>query len=96
MTRQDQNGLPEQGWNPAERMTREEALRSYTIWGAFAAFQEKEKGSIEPGKWADLVVLTDDIMKIDPPKILSTRVEKTIIAGEVVYEAPRQSGGPAQ
>ena len=96
VTRQDQNGLPEGGWNPGERMTREEALKSYTIWGAFAGFQEKEKGSIEPGKWADLVVLTDDIMKIDPPKILTTRVAATIIAGEVVYDAPRESGGLAQ
>ncbi len=95
VTRQDQNGLPEEGWNAGERMTREEALKSYTLWGAFAAFQEKEKGSIEPGKWADMVVLTDDIMKIDPPKILTTRVAKTIIAGEVVYDAPRGSGGLA-
>ncbi|HTY60098.1 MAG TPA: amidohydrolase family protein [Bacteroidota bacterium] len=93
ITRQDRDGQPPGGWNPGERMTREEALRSYTIWGAFAGFQEREKGSIEPGKWADLVVLTDDIMKIDPPKILTTRVEKTIIAGEVVYSAPGTTGG---
>ena len=73
-------------------MTREEALKSYTLWGAFAAFQEKEKGSIEPGKWADLVVLTDDIMKIDPPKVLTTRVSLTVVAGEVVYQAPAESG----
>ena len=96
VTRQDQSGLPEEGWNPGERMTRGEALRSYTIWGAFAGFQEREKGTLEPGKWADMVVLTQDIMNIDPPKILTTRVEKTIIAGEVVYDAPRESGGLAQ
>jgi predicted amidohydrolase YtcJ len=77
-------------------MTREEALKSYTIWGAYAGFQEREKGTLEPGKWADMVVLTDDIMKIDPLKILTTRVEKTIIAGDVVYDAPRESGGLAQ
>jgi hypothetical protein len=96
VTRQDRSGLPVEGWNAGERMTREEALKSYTLWGAFAGFQEKEKGSIEPGKWADLVVLTDDIMKIDPPRILTTRVAKTIIAGEVVYDAPPESGGLAQ
>jgi predicted amidohydrolase YtcJ len=96
VTRQDRDGLPEEGWNPGERMTREEALKSYTLWGAFAGFQEREKGTLEPGKWADMVVLTDDIMKIDPPKILTTRVEKTIIAGEVVYDASRESGSPAQ
>ena len=96
VTRQDQHGLPEEGWNPGERMTREEALKSYTVWGAFAGFQEREKGTLEPGKWADMVVLTDDIMKIDPPKILTTRVEKTIIAGEVVYDATGGSGGPAR
>jgi predicted amidohydrolase YtcJ len=96
VTRQDQNGLPGEGWNPGERMTREEALKSYTIWGAYAGFQEREKGTLEPGKWADMVVLSDDIMKIDPLKILTTRVEKTIIAGDVVYDASRESGGLAQ
>ena len=96
VTRKDQSGLPEEGWNPGERMTREEALRSYTIWGAFAGFQEREKGTLEPGKWADMVVLTQDIMKIDPPAILTTRVEKTMIAGEIVYDASRESGGPAR
>ena len=96
VTRQGQDGLPEEGWNQGERMTREEALKSYTIWGAFAGFQEREKGTLEPGKWADMVVLTDDIMKIDPAKILTTRVEKTIIAGEVVYDAPREGGGSAR
>ena len=93
VTRQDRGGLPREGWNPGERMTREEALKSYTLWGAFAAFQEKEKGSIEPGKWADLVVLTDDIMKIDPSNILKTRVVKTIIAGEIAYDATTEGGG---
>lgn len=95
VTRQDRSGSPPGGWNPAERMTRDEALRSYTVWGAYAAFQEKEKGTIEPGKWADLVVLSDDIMTIDPPAILKTRVEKTIIAGEIVYDAARGSRSPA-
>ena len=96
ITRQDPGGFPKEGWNPGERMTRQEALKSYTLWGAFAGFQEREKGSLEPGKWADLVVLTDDIMKIEPPKILTTRVVRTMIAGETVYEAPAESGGLQQ
>ena len=68
-------------------MTREEALKAFTIWGAFAGFQEMEKGSLEPGKWADLVVLSKDIMKIDPPDVLKTDVELTMIAGKIVYTA---------
>ena len=96
VTRQDREGNPPEGWNPGEKMTREEALRSYTLWGAYAGFQEKEKGSLEAGKWADLVVLTDDIMKIEPRAILSTRVVTTIVAGEVVYDATAGRGGPAQ
>jgi len=92
VTRQDRTGFPPGGWNPGERMTREEALRAYTLWGAYAGFQENEKGSLEPGKWADIVVLTDDIMTIDPPKILTTGVVMTIIAGDVVYRAPGPGG----
>ena len=92
VTRQDRSGNPPGGWNPGERMTREEALRSFTLWGAYAAFQEREKGSLEPGKWADIVVLTDDIMTIEPPKILTTGVVMTIVAGDVVYSAPPAGG----
>ena len=65
-------------------MSRLEALKSFTIWAAFASFEEKTRGSIEPGKVADLVVLSDDIMTVEPRKILDTRVELNVIAGEVV------------
>jgi hypothetical protein len=65
-------------------MSREEALKSLTVWGAYAAFQEKTKGKIAPGYWADLVVLSKDIMTVTPPEILTTEVEWTIIAGEIV------------
>ena len=84
ITRQDHAGWPEGGWHPEQRMSRIEALKSFTIWAAFASFEEKTKGSIEPGKLADLVVLSDDIMTIEPRKILDTTVELNIIAGEVV------------
>jgi hypothetical protein len=89
ITRQDHQGLPEGGWHPAERMTRDQALRSFTLWGAYAAFQESEKGSIEPGKWADLVVLSDDIMTIEPRAILDASVEMTMVNGRMVYRSDR-------
>ncbi len=72
---------------PEQRMSREEALRSYTINGAFAAFEEDIKGSITPGKLADIVVLDRDIMTIPEEQILDARVLYTIIGGEVVYRA---------
>ena len=87
ITRQDQNGWPNEGWHPDQRMTREEALKAFTIWAAYSAFQEGTKGMIEEGKVADFTILSDDIMKIEPKRILDTRVEMTIIGGEVVYTA---------
>jgi predicted amidohydrolase YtcJ len=74
------------GWYPAQRMTREEALRSFTIWGAEAEFAEYQKGSIEPGKLADLVLLSNDIMTIPPKEILKTKVTMTIVSGKIEYE----------
>jgi predicted amidohydrolase YtcJ len=87
ITRQDQKGWPDGGWYPDQRMTREEALKGFTIWAAYAAFQETTKGTIEEGKVADFTILSDDIMKIEPQKILDARVEMTIIGGEIVYAA---------
>jgi hypothetical protein len=87
VTRQDHEGRPEGGWYPEQRMTREEALKSFTLWGAYAAFQETSKGTIEPGKLADIVILSNDIMKIDARDILSTTVEATMVGGSVVYSS---------
>jgi predicted amidohydrolase YtcJ len=86
ITRQDRQGNPPGGWFPDQRLTRAEALRSWTIEGAYAAFQEKTKGSIEPGKFADFVVLSDDIMQVSPERILKTRVTMTVVNGRVVYQ----------
>jgi predicted amidohydrolase YtcJ len=88
ITRQDQSGNPEGGWYPDQRMTRQEALKAFTIWGAKAAFREVEKGSIEIGKLADLVVLEEDIMQIPPDRIPGTRVAMTIVGGALAYERP--------
>ncbi len=71
---------------PQERLSPMEALRAYTINGAYASFEEDIKGSIEPGKLADMVVLSDNLLEIDPWEIRNIKVEKTIIGGEVVYE----------
>jgi predicted amidohydrolase YtcJ len=90
VTRQDANGWPAGGWFPAERMTRDEALQSLTIWPAYAAFMEHEAGSLSPGKYADFVVLDQDIMTIAPERILETNVLMTVLGGETVYQ--RSSG----
>ena len=71
---------------PGQRMTREEALRSYTLNNAYAAFEEEEKGSLEVGKLADVVVLSQDILTVAEEEIPSTRVDYTIVGGEVRYE----------
>ncbi len=73
------------GWFPDQKMTRDQALRAYTIWGAYAAFQENIKGSIEKGKLADIVVLNQDIMKIPTKEIPSTEVFLTIVGGDLVF-----------
>jgi hypothetical protein len=72
---------------PEEKLTPLEALRAYTINGAYATFEEDIKGSIEPGKLADMVVLSDNILEMDPGKIRDTIVEKTFIGGELVYDS---------
>jgi predicted amidohydrolase YtcJ len=86
ITRQDASGHPPGGWMPAERMTREEALRAFTIDAAYAAHAETVLGSLEPGKLADLVILSHDIMRADVKAILQTTVRMTIVGGETVYE----------
>jgi predicted amidohydrolase YtcJ len=75
------------GWHPEQAVSREQALKMFTTAAAYAAFEEKDKGSIEPGKLADLTVLTKDIMKIPEPEILKTTCAMTVIGGEIVFEA---------
>jgi predicted amidohydrolase YtcJ len=85
VTRQDKNGDPDGGWYPEHRMSRQQALRSYTLDAAYAAFEENEKGSLEAGKLADITVLSKDIMTVQPRDILTTEVLFTVIGGEVVF-----------
>lgn len=84
--RTDYHGFPEGGWHKHEGLTREQALRSMTVWPAKAAFEEKEKGSLEPGKWADFVVLDTDLMHASPKQVLNAHVLSTWIAGEQVFK----------
>ncbi|MDQ6622695.1 MAG: amidohydrolase [Verrucomicrobiota bacterium] len=87
VARKSQDGFSNSDWHPEEKVTREQALKMFTSWAAFAAFEENEKGSIEVGKLADLTVLSADIMKIPEPEILKTRCAMTVIGGEIVYQA---------
>ncbi len=91
VTRQAVNGEPPGGWSPAERLSRDEALRAFTLDAAYAAHAERDLGSIEAGKLADFVVLSRDIMKALPVDILRTTVVRTIVAGRTVYSAPASS-----
>lgn len=72
---------------PGQAMTRAEALRSYTLDAAYAAFEESSKGSLVPGKLADIVVLSDNILECPAESILKTRVIMTILNGRIVYQA---------
>jgi hypothetical protein len=89
VSRQDDNSWPPGGWFPEQKMTRDEALKSMTIWPAYAAFQEQTMGSLTPGKFADFVILDRDIMTIPDSEILGTNVLATYIGGRVVYERGR-------
>ena len=71
---------------PEHRMTREEALQTYTINNAYAAFEEDIKGSLTPGKYADIVVLSQDLLTVEEDKIPSTTVDFTIVGGVVKYK----------
>jgi predicted amidohydrolase YtcJ len=87
VTRQDPSGQPPGGFDPDQRLTREEALRTMTLDPAFGSFQEATKGSITPGKVADLVVLSQDILSVPAERILDTEVLATIVNGKILYES---------
>ena len=86
ITRQNADGYPPGGWAPDQRLTRAEALHGMTLGAAYAAHAERDLGSIEPGKLADFVVLSRDIMQVSPHDVLSTTVVRTVVGGRTVYE----------
>lgn len=84
VTRKDLEGYPEEGFQMENALTREETLKSMTIWAAKAAFEEKEKGSIEPGKFADFIVLEKDIMEVPSEEIPYIQISKTFSSGKLI------------
>ncbi len=85
VSRQDNDDFPQGGFQPENALSREEALKGMTLWAAYGQFEEEEKGSIETGKFADFVILDQDIMEVEPEKIRATKVIKTFIGGKEVY-----------
>ncbi len=86
ISRKTLQGTPTGGYEPDQKMTREQALRSYTIDAAYGAFQEEVVGSVEVGKFADFTILDRDIMTIDEAEVLETKALMTIVGGKVVYK----------
>jgi predicted amidohydrolase YtcJ len=87
VTRADASGQPRGGFDPDQKLTREEALRTMTLDAAYGSFEEATKGSIEPGKVADLVVLSQDILSVPDDALLKTEVLATIVNGRMLYES---------
>ena len=85
VARKDQKGFSGAGWHPEEAVTRAQALKMFTIWPAYAAFEDKLRGTLEVGKLADLTIFSADIMKVPEPEILKARCVMTVINGEVVF-----------
>lgn len=85
VARKDPKGFSGEGWHPEEAISREDALKMFTLWPAYAAFEENLRGTIEVGKLADLTILSADIMKIPVAEILKTRNVMTVINGEIVF-----------
>ena len=86
VTRATLDGKHPAGWFPEQKLTIQEAIEAYTMGSAFAEFQDREKGSITPGKLADMVLLSEDILTIEPAKIRAVKVLKTIVGGKLVFE----------
>jgi predicted amidohydrolase YtcJ len=86
VTRRTVDGKNPSGWIPEQKISVEDAIKCYTLNAAYASFEEKVKGSIEVGKLADFVVLSNDILTIDPVKIKDVEVEMTVFDGEIVYK----------
>ena len=89
VARKSIKGESGEGWHPEQAVSREQALKMFTIWPAYAAFEENDKGSIEAGKLADFTVLSQDIMKIPEAEILKTHSEMTIVGGDMVFDAAK-------
>ncbi len=87
VTRRTLDDANPDGWVPEQKITVDEALHAYTTSAAYAGFSDAERGSLEPGKWADFVVIDRDLTAIPPSDIRSARILKTVVEGRVVYDA---------
>jgi predicted amidohydrolase YtcJ len=87
VTRATLDGRHPGGWFPEQKLTLPEAIEAYTVGSAYAEFQENEKGSIAPGKLADMVVLNEDLFSIAPEKIREVKILRTFVGGKLIYEA---------
>lgn len=85
VTRQREDGKPRGGWHPEQRLSLNQAIECYTLGAAYAAGQERESGSLTAGKRADMILLSQDIYSLPPRELLNTRVDMTIVAGEIVH-----------
>ena len=88
VTRQTRDGKPVDGFVPKERLTLQQAIEGYTLGAAIGARREKTEGSIEPGKLADVIILSQDLFSAEPSQIYKTQVLLTIVGGKVVYQSP--------
>ena len=91
VTRATLDGKNPHGWFPEQKLTVEEAVEAYTMGSAYAEFQEKDKGSITPGKLADMVLLSDDVFAIDPVKIREVKILTTWVGGQIVWDAAQNA-----
>jgi len=91
LTRQTTEGDPPEGFVANERISLEDTIKAYTLGAALAGRREKTEGSLEPGKLADLIVLSEDLFKIPPTEIVKTEVLLTLVGGKVVYQSPKWS-----
>jgi hypothetical protein len=92
ISRQDMNGQPPGGWLPQERVSFEQALAGFTRGAAYAGFAEDKIGSLEPGKWADFILVDRDVSKVDPQALARTQVLETWVAGKKVWERSPSAG----
>ena len=87
VTRQDQKGWPPGGWYPDQKLTLAEAIRGFTSDAAFAAFEENSRGTIEPGKLADLTIIDGDLYSMPQAELFKAKVRYTVVGGEIVYRS---------
>jgi predicted amidohydrolase YtcJ len=91
ITRQDHDGHPPEGWVPSQRMTLNEAINTYTINGAYGCFLERQIGQLQVGKWADFIILEQNLYHLAPKDFLNLKVGATILAGQIVHQDPNFS-----